>query len=154
MLQVPTKVQMVGSWLTRQARKLSSRHIKVSIGALGAVSLSLVLLAIAQSPERPPEQTAAAGQQLFETLLGEHLSIRQESRIMPTNERGSSTNRMVLPDVVWDDMSTEERNSLGLWLNSIGGSWEIRTGPLADDSNRLNGSEAVITSRQWNQQTR
>lgn len=154
MLQLPTKVQKAGSWLTQQAKKLSGRHIKVSIGALGAVSLSLVLLAIAQSPERPPEQSAAAGQRLFETILGQHLSVRQESRIQPATNRGASTNRMVLPDVVWEEMTTEERNSLGLWLNAIGGRWEIRTGPLADDNNRLTGSTAVITSRQWNQQTR
>ena len=154
MLKLPTQVRKVGSWLARQTRKLTKRQIQVSIGAVGAVSLSMVLLAIAQSPKRPPQQTAVAGQRLFETILGEHQSIRHDSRIKPAENRGSSMNRLVFPDAVWESMTTEQRNSLGMWLNSIGGRWEIRAGSLANDGNRVSQSKAVITSRLWNQQTK
>jgi len=154
MLKMPAQIRSVREWLSKYWKNPTRRQLKVSAGALGAVGLSLVLLAVASSPEQQPQRAALSGKALFETVLAQHPSVRNDSRVRRSKDRGSSTNRVVLPAAVWELLDIDQRNSLGTWLNSIGGRWEIRTGRLSADRNRVGRSEAVITSRQWNQQVK
>ena len=153
MLKMSKRLLTARNWLCRNGQKLTQRQIQVSIGVTSAVCLSLVLLAIAKSPTPRPQKLARAGQQLFEEVLGEHPSVRNESRVRPASNRGTATNRIVLPNHVWDSLTDEQRTSLAVWLNIIGGSWDIRVGDLTDDANRVTNTKAIISSRSWSRQT-
>lgn len=121
-------------------------------GAALAVLLALAMVALPGSPAQQVRELEVSGQELYEAILERHPDLRAGNRIAQDPERGTGTNRVVLPDAVWDGLSVDQRNSLGTWLNALGGAWEIRVGALADDGRRVRDAGAVITSEAWNQQ--
>ena len=100
----------------------------------------------------PQEALALSGKDLYSALSADMPAVAEQSRVSEPPERGSRTNRVVLPETSWEDLSDDQRISLGSWLNSLGGDWEIRVGTLADDGSRVRAARPTITSAVWNQQ--
>ncbi len=141
------KVRLLAAWLPAHRRA-------ATIGGIGAaLAVTLLLAGIpGGSPERQVQRQALSGKELFAALGQQHAGIQRASRVEEGAERGARTNLVVLTETVWQDLAQDQRNSIGSWLNTMGGSWEIRVGKASSDGARVLDAEAVITSRQWNQQ--
>jgi hypothetical protein len=147
--QGASRLRAAIAWVRALPRRLARRGVLVGAGVVVAAGIALVASGITSSPE---ERIAATGEDLFEDLMAQHPDLREGCRITQGQERGSTTNRLVLPDEVWDALAQDQRNSLGTWLNQLGGAWEVRVGPLGADGKRVRDSRPLITSRDWNRQ--
>lgn len=152
-------LRAVGSAFARslqRGRRWAAGHQKAVVrgGAAAALGLMLLFAAIpgATPAERQVERLALMGQDLFTALCAEYPGVQRGSRIEVEQDRGTRTNLVVLPAVAWEQLAVEQRNSIGTWLNDLGGRWEIRVGAASADRERVLEAEAVITSRQWNDQ--
>jgi hypothetical protein len=145
----PSRLRRALAWCRELPRLLTRRSVLASAGVVASAAVALFLSGITTSPE---QRIAATGEDLFEEIMAQHPDLREGCRIAQGDQRGTATNRMVLPDEVWDRLAVDQRNSLGTWLDTIGGSWEIRVGPPAPDGKRVRDSRPLITSRDWNRQ--
>ncbi len=142
-----------GQWRRLRAWVPGHRRAATASGIGAAVVLTMMIAGVpGGSPERQVARQALVGKELYASLAEQHPGVARASRVDETAERGSRLNLVVLPDGVWTDLSTAQRNSIGSWLNSLGGRWEIRVGKDSTDHARVLEAEAVITSQQWNQQ--
>ena len=150
--------QRARKWLTARFKQLRAwipqNRRAATLGGIGAtVMVVMVLAAIPGTPsERQTWRLSLSGRELFAQLTEEHPGVARGSQVDETEGRGSRTNLIVVPDPVWQQLSVDQRNSLGSWLNQLGGRWEIRVGRASDDGERVLDAAAAMTSRQWNQQ--
>jgi hypothetical protein len=135
-------------------RRLRGRNAAVAGGVGAAVLAALVFAAIPRGPEAQTERAVLSGKALFAELVLQQPGVARSSRVDEGEQRGTGTNLIVVPQAAWDELSAGQRNSLGAWLNAVGGRWEIRVGVGSKDGQRVLDAEAVITSRDWNQQLR
>ena len=130
--------------------KLREPRTMAFVGSGAAVVFTLVLMAVPGGAERTVRKAALSGRELYAALAEQHAGIAHSSRVDESAARDSSTNRVVLSET----LTIEQRNSIGTWLNQLGGFWEIRVGRASRDDQRVLESEPVITSKEWNRQLR
>lgn len=123
---------------------------KAGIGA--ALVAMLVFAAIPRGPEAQTARQALSGRALFAALLEQQPGTARSSRVREGQDRGSGTNLIVLSESSWEQLSIDQRNSLGSWLDELGGRWEIRVGRATEDGTRVLDAAPVITHVLWNQQ--
>ena len=138
----------------RLAASLRGRNGAIAGGVGAAVLGAVVFMAIPRGPEAQVERLAVSGQALYAELLQQHPGVARSSRVDEGEARGSGTNLIVVPKTAWDALSVAQRNSLGTWLNAVGGRWEIRVGEGSKDGERVIDAQPVVTSREWNQHLR
>ena len=151
---LPSQLQKWRTLPARLAATLRGRNAAVAGGVGAAVLAAVVFMAIPRGPEAQVERAAVSGKALYDDLLQAHPGVARSSRIDEGEARGSGTNLIVLPKKAWDALSVAQRNSLGTWLNAVGGRWEIRVGEGSEDGQRVLDAEAVVTSQEWNQHLR
>lgn len=140
----------VRAWLP----KLRTPRTMAIAGTGAAVVFTIVLMAVPQGAETVVKKQALSGKELFASLAAQCPGTQQASQIDEGERRGSSTNRVVLSETTWETLSVEQRNSLGSWLNQLGGFWEIRVGRGSGDGKRVQDHAPVVTSLEWNRQLR
>lgn len=138
------RCRALGAWCTRR---------RVLAGGTAAV-VALVALLMVGVTTSPEQRSAATGADLFDEIMAQYPDLRASSQIAAGADRGAAANELMLPTEVWEQLPVEQRNSLGSWLNELGGDWVIRVGAVAEDGKRIRGAQAVITSREWNRQLR
>lgn len=151
-------LQRGGKEIQRGSQKLYAfvgQHRQATAYSAGLCVLAY-MFATAGVPEGPAQQettrAALSGKDLFIALTEEYPCVQRGSHVAEGDTRGGRPNLVVLPDRVWQDMPVEQRNSIGSWLNTAGGKWEIRTGKMSVDGLRVLEAEPVVSSREWNQQ--
>lgn len=140
----------VRAWLP----KLRDPRTMAIAGTGAAVVFTLVLMAVPQGAESVARKQALSGKELFESLVAQFPGTQKASQVDEAERRGSSTNRIVLSETTWETLSVEQRNSLGSWLNQLGGFWEIRVGQGSRDGKRVQDHAPIVTSLEWNRQLR
>ncbi len=141
------KLRLLTVWVGQHRRAATASGVGAALAAM------LLLMGVpGRSPERQVQRQALSGQELFTALCDQNAGIQRGSRVEAGDDRSARTNLVVLPEQEWRTLAQEQRNSLGSWLNTLGGRWEIRVGKASADGLRVLEAEAVITSRQWNQQ--
>jgi hypothetical protein len=142
--------------LPRSLRALASRlrgPKVVASAAIGAALLAtIVLAAIPRGSDVQTRRMALSGKDLFAALQEQQPGTARSSRVKEGDERGSGTNLIVLTEDAWEKLSVDQRNSLGSWLNDLGGRWQIRIGRGNEDNTRVLDAQPVITSELWNRQ--
>src|SRR5262245_22606348 len=143
--------QRVRTWVPRHPRATAI----TGVGA--AVALLLMVTGVPSFPsggsaDRQVERLTLSGKDLFLSLCERNMGTQRGSRVAEAADRGSGTNVVLLPTDVWQTLSQEQRNSIGSWLNAQGGRWEVRVGASSPDKVKILDHEAVMTSREWNQQ--
>ena len=143
----------LASW-TRAA--LTPERRKRTLAISGSSLAMVLLLALVALPEATPEeqqtQLALSGGDLYESLMKRRPELRDDSRIEPSATQAATGNRLVLPQDIWQLLDIEQRISLGTWLETIGGRWEIRIGTMTADGTAIENSEPVMDSQAWNRQ--
>jgi len=143
--------QRVRTWVPRHRRASMITGIAASV-ALVLMVTGVPSLPGGGSPERQVECLTLSGKDLFLSLCEHNMGTQRSSRVAEAADRGSGTNMVVLPTDVWQTLSQDQRNSIGSWLNAQGGRWEVRVGASSPDKVKIVDPEAVMTSREWNQQ--
>lgn len=123
-------------------------------GTGAAVAFTLVLMAVPRGADSVARKQALSGRELFASLASQFHGTQKASQVDEAERRGSSTNRIVLSETTWETLSVEQRNSLGSWLNQLGGFWEIRVGQGSRDGKRVQDHAPIMTSLEWNRQLR
>lgn len=145
-----SRTAAVRAWLP----KLRTPRTMALAGTGAAVVFTLVLMAVPQGAETVVKKQALSGKELFASLAAQFPGTQQASQVDEGERRGSSTNRVVLTETTWETLSIDQRNSLGSWLNQLGGFWEIRVGRGSGDGKRVQDHAPVVTSLEWNRQLR
>lgn len=143
----PTRVK---TWFARG--KAGGKTTLLSGLALAVVAAIALVAVPSPSREESDGTKPLSGKALFESLMEARPELLPHSRIQSGPERGSGVNRMVLPLAVWEGLQLEQRHSLAFWLDSLGGTWEIKVGKVSADGGRIDSQQAVVNSREWHQQ--
>lgn len=161
MRKAQAKMPLATQWMGQKVRdlrtalpRLREPRTMAFVGSGAAIVFTLVLMAVPGGAERTVRKAALSGRELFSALAAQHKGIATASQVDEGATRDSSTNRVVLSETAWETLTIEQRNSIGSWLNQLGGFWEIRVGRASRDDQRVLDSEPVITSKEWNRQLR